>query len=35
VTVTAVAACWGFPPSRFTERYRAVCGVLPSHTLGT
>jgi AraC-like DNA-binding protein len=33
VTVTAVAARWGFTPSRFTERYRAAYGVLPSHTL--
>jgi AraC-like DNA-binding protein len=35
VTVTAVAARWGFTPSRFTERYRAAFGVLPSHTLRT
>jgi transcriptional regulator GlxA family with amidase domain len=35
VTVTAVAARWGFTPSRFTERYRAAYGVLPSHTLRT
>ncbi|MGY1710312.1 helix-turn-helix domain-containing protein [Geodermatophilus sp. SYSU D00758] len=30
VTVTAVAARWGFTPSRFTERYRAAYGVLPA-----
>jgi transcriptional regulator GlxA family with amidase domain len=35
VTVTGVAARWGFTPSRFTERYRAAYGVLPSHTLRT
>ncbi|MGY1779651.1 helix-turn-helix transcriptional regulator [Geodermatophilus sp. SYSU D01036] len=35
VTVTAVAARWGFTPSRFTERYRAAYGVLPSATLRT
>ncbi|SHG21210.1 helix-turn-helix transcriptional regulator [Geodermatophilus nigrescens] len=35
VTVTAVAARWGFTPSRFTEHYRAAYGVLPSHTLRT
>jgi AraC-like DNA-binding protein len=35
VTVTAVAARWGFTPSRFTERYRAAYGVLPSQTLRT
>ncbi|MGY1701696.1 helix-turn-helix transcriptional regulator [Geodermatophilus sp. SYSU D00766] len=35
VTVTAVAARWGFTPSRFTERYRAAYGVLPSSTLRT
>ncbi|MGY1634932.1 helix-turn-helix transcriptional regulator [Geodermatophilus sp. SYSU D01186] len=35
VTVTAVAARWGFTPSRFTERYRAAYGVLPSRTLRT
>jgi AraC-like DNA-binding protein len=35
ITVTAVAARWGFTPSRFTERYRAAYGVLPSHTLRT
>jgi AraC-like DNA-binding protein len=35
VTVTAVAARWGFTPSRFTERYRAAYGVLPSYTLRT
>lgn len=32
-TVAGVAARWGLTPSRFTERYRAVYGVLPSHTL--
>jgi transcriptional regulator GlxA family with amidase domain len=32
-TVTAVAARWGFTPSRFTEQYRAAYGELPSHTL--
>jgi AraC-like DNA-binding protein len=35
VTVTEVAARWGFTPSRFTERYRAAYGVLPSSTLRT
>ncbi|MGY1615731.1 helix-turn-helix transcriptional regulator [Geodermatophilus sp. SYSU D00691] len=35
LTVTAVAARWGFTPSRFTERYRAAYGVLPSRTLRT
>jgi len=35
VTVTAVAARWGFTPSRFTEHYRVAYGVLPSHTLRT
>ncbi|RBY77975.1 AraC family transcriptional regulator [Blastococcus sp. TF02-09] len=35
LTVTAVAARWGFTPSRFTEHYRAAYGVLPSHTLRT
>ncbi|MGY1714351.1 helix-turn-helix transcriptional regulator [Geodermatophilus sp. SYSU D01106] len=35
VTVTAVAARWGFTPSRFTEHYRAAFGVLPSNTLRT
>ncbi len=33
--MTAVAARWGFTPSRFTEHYRAAYGVLPSHTLRT
>jgi AraC-like DNA-binding protein len=33
VTVTDVAARWAFTPSRFTERYRAAYGVLPSQTL--
>ncbi|SFP21303.1 Helix-turn-helix domain-containing protein [Geodermatophilus dictyosporus] len=32
-TVTAVAAQWGFTPSRFTERYSAAYGALPSQTL--
>lgn len=32
-TVAAVAARWGLTPSRFTQRYRAVYGVPPSHTL--
>lgn len=32
-TVAQVAARWGFTPSRFTEHYRAVYGVLPSQTL--
>lgn len=35
LTVTAVAARWGFTPSRFTEHYRAAYGVLPSRTLRT
>ncbi|MGY1663732.1 helix-turn-helix transcriptional regulator [Geodermatophilus sp. SYSU D00705] len=35
VTVTAVAARRGFTPSRFTERYRAAYGELPSRTLRT
>jgi transcriptional regulator GlxA family with amidase domain len=35
ITVAEVAARWGFTPSRFTERYRAAYGVLPSHTLRT
>lgn len=33
ITVTAVAARWGFRPSRFAEYYRAAYGVLPSQTL--
>jgi len=33
-TVTRIAADWQFTnPSRFTARYRATYGVLPSHTL--
>ncbi|PWW20885.1 AraC-like DNA-binding protein [Geodermatophilus normandii] len=35
VTVTAVAARWGFTPSRFTAHYRAAYGVTPSSTLRT
>ena len=35
ITVTEIAARWGFTPSRFTERYRAAYGVLPSSTLRT
>jgi transcriptional regulator GlxA family with amidase domain len=35
VTVTAVAARWGFTPSRFTEHYRGAYGQLPSQTLRT
>ena len=35
-TVTAVAARWGFTPSRFTAHYRAAYGgALPSQTLRT
>ena len=34
-TVTEIAARWGFTPSRFTERYRAAYGVLPSSILRT
>ncbi|PSM42370.1 AraC family transcriptional regulator [Streptomyces dioscori] len=35
-TVTGIAARWGFhQPSRFAAAYRAVYGVLPSHTLRT
>ena len=34
VTVTSVAYQWGFAStSRFAAQYRAVYGVLPSHTL--
>jgi AraC-like DNA-binding protein len=34
LTVTTVAARWGFPsPSRFTTYYRRAYGVTPSHTL--
>jgi AraC-like DNA-binding protein len=32
-TVAAVAARWGFSPSRFTARYRATYGCTPTQTL--